>query len=848
MHLPLKSKHLKDAFFLILLFCSSMLGAQQKPNQKLFSVFDAGVPACPETIVYTQPSGQKISFKLKGDGALNWAETLDGYKLIANNKGSYCYAISDNSNGLKSSGIEASDISKRTSSEKSLLKSIDKSKFFSSSFIEKSRSQFNTYLKSGDQPQYAFPTKGETKLLAILVEFTDVPFYRTKQEFDDLFNKKGYDYNGATGSVADYFRDNSFGLMNLKVDVVGPYKLSHNMAYYGAKDGTKNDIRPQDMATEAIKLADPYVDFSQYDNDKDGAIDGVYIIYAGYGQEAGTSTDAIWAHAWSIPTLNYDNTRISRYSCSAELKGYEGNNGINKFPTHIGVICHEFLHVCGLPDYYDVDGDASGGDSRDLGAWDTMANGNWNNGGRTPPFVNCHSRYMLGWGTIDNLSTGKGKTLQPTYKSNTAFGVSTIENEHYFFENRQKVSWDSYLPWHGMIAYHVQYDANRWRSNKVNIYPTHQCFDLIEATPDNPSDRYSPFPGLGNVTSFSAYGNPAFVNWDGSNLNMQLSNIAENGEIITFDAANYGTRDIYIKLTHDNNTLKNFKVTYNGITYTSNDNGYAVVKVPLEASSISSSVTINETNTFATSITLNSTDNNYTIPLKRVDFKITGTSAQTPKASVTIAKLGGLSLANNEVSSIYTPNFGEEISYSIKFDNDQVFSQKQILSSSESTETIALPFNQYIASILTGDSKLSGFEVMYNNVSYSSDKNGEIVLYVPSMEDKFTLNSVSKTYHDFSQSYANNSSTNNRFDIEVMRRNQMEVMSIAPNPVKELPMVIFVSEDGTIDFYSTMGNKLHTQAVKVGKNLIWSSNIKSGIVLVRFNGKATTETKRALIL
>lgn len=824
------------------------LSAQTITPQKLYSVFDPGVPAYPEPVIYTQPNGQKVTIQLKGDGALSWAESTDEYKLLANDKGAFCYAVEDNIQGIKASDILASDVVKRKPEEITFLKKINPSTFFKPSFIQSSRSRTYSLLKSSDVPQNAFPTKGSRKLIAILVEFTDTPFSKTRQEFDDLFNKKGYSYNGATGSVSDYFSDNSFGAMNLSVDVVGPFKLSQNMAYYGAKDDSKNDKDPRSMITEAITLANPTVDFSQYDNDKDGTIDGVYVIFAGYGQESGASTDAIWSHAWSIPSKTFDNTKISRYSCSPELKGNENNNIVNKYPTHIGVICHEFLHVCGLPDYYDTDGSKTGGDSRDLGRWDPMAGGSWNNSGRTPPYVNCYSRLNLNWGTIENLKEGNTQKLQPHYKSNIGYSRTTLTNEHFFFENRQRKGWDAYLPGHGLIVYHMQYDYSRWSTNTINVDPNHQYFDLVEATPLNPSDAYSPFPGLGNVTSFTPKTTPAFVNWDGTNLKMQITNIEEADEVISFNTLDYNNRNIYLKLTHENSGIQTFDAAYNNVKYTSNNEGVAKIRVPINEGSINPKITITNSTAFDTQLSINSADSVYTIPLKRLDFSYAGTYAKIPKASIQIPSLEKINLSGYQIANAYTPDFTSTIPYTIIFDNGQQYSKILTANPRSRTETVELSYNQYVVSVTNGGQKVSGYELTCNNISFVTNDNGLITIYMPTTKDKFTLASTSDVFHKYNTTFTNTSTTSNSIAIETIKRSKMEAMTIAPNPIVELPMVIFCSEDGVIDFYNTLGNKLYSQDVKTGKNLVTAKTLKKGVILVRFKGKETTETKRALIL
>lgn len=511
------------AFF----FAVAAAWAQDRPT--LYAQRDHGIPAIPYEVTYQQPNGQTVRVNLKGDGAAHWAITPDGYKLVKNQEGAFCYAVEDATKGMKASNIIASDISSRTSSEKTLLKSLNKSITYNPTYIERKKAS-RSLLKAGEKPQKAFPTKGNRKLLCILVSYQDIKFQKTQAEFNDLFNKQGYNTNGATGSVRDYFYDNSFQQMNLTVDVVGPVTISKSRASYGGNNADGDDTNPEAMVTEAVKLADQSgVDFSQYDNDKDGTIDGVYVIFAGNGEEAGASADAIWSHAWRIPTLRLDGVYVSSYSCSPELYGTSRTT-----ITSIGVICHEFSHVCGLPDYYDTDYGKSGGESENLGDFDIMSGGSWNNNGRTPPFTNSYSRYMLGWGELKNFNNKNLNTITPHYSTPYAYWTSTKNNEWFVFENRQQTKWDTFIPGHGMVVYHIVYDAARWSENTINIDPNKELFQLVDAQ-NTPNSAYSTFPGNGNVHSISSTTTPAIKNWDGSSLNTSLANITETKGNITLD-------------------------------------------------------------------------------------------------------------------------------------------------------------------------------------------------------------------------------------------------------------------------------------------------------------------------
>lgn len=712
-------KSIKKLILSFTLSCIWLCIAAQSSTVR-YAVTDRGVPASPYPITYTQPSGEKLSITLKGDGLLHWAETTDGYKLLRNSEGAWCYAVSDSENGIAPSTIVARNEDKRDGSEVQLLSTINKKAFFSTQLITQKVAYKQNLLKSTTTPLKAFPTSGNRKLLCILVSYSDYSMVKSKNEFNNLFNQKGYSTNGATGSVADYFYDNSFGQMSLSVDVVGPYTLSNFRSYYGSNDSYGQDSRPEEMVAEAVAKANPDVDFSQYDNDKDGYIDGVYVIFAGYGEEAGATAAAIWSHAWRIPTVTYDGVKISSYSCSPELYGNSGST-----ITGIGVITHEFLHVCGLPDYYDTDYEESGGESPALGTYDVMSSGSWNNNGRTPPYVNAYSRAMLGWGTLASFQPKKKNTLLPHNTSNVGYSVSTITNELYVFENRQKVKWDRFIPGHGMVAYHVVYDKSIWNQNIINNNPAKEYFMLVDAG-TNQNSASSTFPGTLNVARFTSKTTPAFVNWDGTSLSMPLDNITETDGVITLDAKTFQYVTFTVK--EENLAIANAEIVVDGKKYYTGSNG----SVSVEASLLGDrSYSVNklgykvETGTITsdndTNITIALVPSgegkfirllNGTTPLSNVKVSLYGVT----KYSDSNGLVGIPLLSDATISPSFEFDATNSYSYSVKLSTTSATTdisfKKVVVSSKSRVGTIPTAYVQvssYITTPISGNSTVSGY-------------------------------------------------------------------------------------------------------------------------------------------
>lgn len=317
---------------------------------------------------------------------------------------------------------------------------------------------------------------GTKKGLIILVNFKDVKFGRThtRTMFDNIANKIGFTNSlGFKGSVKDYFLAQSNGQFELDFDVVGPYTLSQNMAYYGAhsKDGLQ-DVKPGHMILEACQMADKDVNYKDYDWDGDGEVDQVFVIYAGFGEADGGSEDTIWPHesqlsTWvSKPYETKDGVSVNTYACGNE-NTYDmlGRSRING----IGTICHEFSHCLGYPDLYDTNYSNFG-----MGSFDLMCSGSYNGESFCPPNYSAYEKWVAGWikpTILDKPASVKGMQAQDV-KYGQAFVVynDNNKNEYYLIENRQQNVgiWDKLLPASGMMITHVDYDENIWEWNNVN--------------------------------------------------------------------------------------------------------------------------------------------------------------------------------------------------------------------------------------------------------------------------------------------------------------------------------------------------------------------------------------------
>ena len=401
-----------------------------------------------------------------------------------------------------------------------------------------------------------FPSKGKQTSLVILVEFPDCKFSidNPNDFYEEMLNGEDFTQFDATGSARQYFQENSNGEFDIDFVIYGPVMMPHEMAYYGSNDLWGDDSKPHEMIIDACRILDndPHnVDFTQYDKNGDDEIDIVYVFYAGYGEADGGGPNTIWPHSWEIAGETgikeyFDGKLLNHYACSNELQAYSPNGD---YPDGIGTFCHEFSHVMGLPDLYST----IGGGAFTPGSWTLMDSGSYNNNSRTPPHFSAFERGAFGWLDPEEIKQPGEYTLPPIGDENKAYILKTEStNEYFLLENRQLKDWDTHLPYHGMLVWHIDYNPIVWNNNTVNVNSAHQYVDIVEADgiPSNWTRDGDVFPGLYEKEEFSFNTIPSLQSWKGRSLEIDLNNIKEDADgQITFQASLYdpssGIANIY---------------------------------------------------------------------------------------------------------------------------------------------------------------------------------------------------------------------------------------------------------------------------------------------------------------
>lgn len=509
------------------------------------SLFALPARSIPETV--TQPDGTVVTVRVVGDEFYHYQMTADGIPVVRDADGFYRYAELAPDGTAVAGQVIARDAHLRTASDKVYLEQLAARKV-SQGMVAQRQLKRQQKLRSVARRTTQATTGDDVHGLVLLVEFSDKKFdpTNTLEDFKEMMNKEGYDYQGAIGSARDYFIAQSDGQFRPTFDVVGPITLDRAMAYYGGNDKyTGNDSRPEDMVIDACRKVESTVDFSIYDRDNDGFVDLVYVIYAGYGESAndnaGSLDDTIWPHAWYIyqgagKEVSVDGKLLDAYACSAELQGNTGT-----YRDGIGSFCHEYSHTLGLPDFYDTSGSNYG-----MSTWSLMdygcyngpdMNGDGHSDGSVPVGYTAYEREFCGWLTIEELTEPAAITLENLADSKKAYKiVSSDKNQYFTLENRQQTGWDTYMASSGLMILKVDYDRMIWDNNIVNCEPTRQRMTIMPA--DNHRSFYDETGDLypyNNNNSFTDQSAPASKTNTGLSLGKPVTNITQTDGVITFD-------------------------------------------------------------------------------------------------------------------------------------------------------------------------------------------------------------------------------------------------------------------------------------------------------------------------
>jgi len=336
--------------------------------------------------------------------------------------------------------------------------------------------------------------------------------------------------------LGNFYKSNSFGdcVVDWTIKPDQPtanYQLPHQMAYYSGYDHFDTEAGllyfnayAMDMGlvrilADAVAAADqdPSVDFSQYN--------GMIIFHAGTLIQSSIN---FWRFR-DIPSATIYPS-VTDYYLGQPIVANNGTDTID-YPVSInaemarvgeylagnlGTICHEFGHILGLPDLYDITGYSNG-----VGAWDIMCTGGWAPNptvgvpsGLLPTDLGAWSRYFMGWvnprivtrpENLLTLRATEADTTQYAVRDSTLIKIPVSSSEFFLVENRQQDikqkdtvyvdaedgvpisvdlgEYDFFLPGSGILVWHIDDNVINatYENNELQIHPRHKGVDLEEA-------------------------------------------------------------------------------------------------------------------------------------------------------------------------------------------------------------------------------------------------------------------------------------------------------------------------------------------------------------------------------
>jgi M6 family metalloprotease-like protein len=458
-----------------------------------------GVPVDPFPHRVTQPDGTVVTVRAWGDSQTGGYQTRGGYAVTKDAAGVWRYVVRVGPTGRAvASSLEVGKASPPAAARGVRRQVVARTA--TPALVERSPGT-----GTGTQPG-----------LVILVSFADQPSLGTTE---DQWSQAFFGPSGVSG----YYTQNSFGKLALTPaaesggvannGVVGWLQLPYDHPDF--KDDFSNPAEVK-LAVDAIKAANPYVDYGSFDGDHNGVLSPselhVTVIVAGYetsyGGDLDTCGNSVWGHQGGLYAAapRVDGTVVNR--AGGTMFGEYMCAGFDS-PGHMstmGIMAHEMGHDLGFPDLYDIDYSSAG-----ISRWSLMSGGSWNYvgtaaHGTTPAGLDAFSKSYQGWitpvpieGQVDNAPLPASATSPTAYRLlanpkgvDWKFESHKGTGEYYLVENRQLVGYDAGLPACGVIVYHV--DESVRRSNKANADDVHRLLDVVEADGSTSMDTY-PYPG-----------------------------------------------------------------------------------------------------------------------------------------------------------------------------------------------------------------------------------------------------------------------------------------------------------------------------------------------------------------
>ena len=374
------------------------------------------------------------------------------------------------------------------------------------------------------------PTTGDVKGLVFMVDFSDCRDYGvTQEQVLQIFNggedksSNLYPYE----SVAAYYERSSFGKLHLSFDVYPEwYHFEEKRENYSIESDAYKDY--SGLIRSVLSKFDGSIDYSNYDANKDGYIDLIYLVCAG-SYETGVSGDTDW--------------RSFVYPDGLDVGAFDGEGVIKTAFVKLSAnaIIHETGHMLGLSDYYNLENCSN---SIGSGAEPCMGGGlgkadmmDANAGDH-----NIFSKALLGWVEPKFISSDSDIYLYSVNDERAcAYFITPDKNaglnsEYYvveYFSNEANNSKSVDAKGGAIRIFHVDARTQGMEFIYDNTYSEHKLIGLVEADGKNQIVQYYEFQGSEDFyypgMSFGVNTSPSsdFHNGVFSGINLDVVSISD---------------------------------------------------------------------------------------------------------------------------------------------------------------------------------------------------------------------------------------------------------------------------------------------------------------------------------
>ena len=409
--------------------------------------------------------------------------------------------------------------------------------------------------------------------LTILVQFPDdtatgtsdpINFPTTQAKVIRYCNEVGYNDDGNTGSVRDYFYDQSEGMLTYTQVVTSVITLPKARNEYNFSDYPTNATLRGSGAAGRMVVADAVAilesnnfDFSALSVNSSNQILATNVLFA--GPTSGVWSEGLWPHRSSVSQINVGTTQNPMY-----VRGYQITNA-NAASIKIGTFCHENGHLLlGLPDLYDYGGESSGAGRHAL-----MGSGNQLNGGRTPAPLNAYFKDVSGWASVTDLNSSSylEATLPSTGNVAYRFLKPGTSSEYFIVENRGTGDpWAASVPDKGVFIWHIDETVNGNNNEQmteaqhyeVSVEQADGDFDLENK--NNSGDSSDLFDA--STGPFDDTTSPDAKWWDGANSGIYIEALDSPGATMRVQFGNQPPNTITLESPAPGDLLTNFGTHY----------------------------------------------------------------------------------------------------------------------------------------------------------------------------------------------------------------------------------------------------------------------------------------------